>query len=139
MRLNPKITFHDLREDYDNKCLAEQVMQYLEEKLVVVGGGKNYGQVVFLAGGAGSGKGFAIKNYLEGNKFKVFDPDAFKDAFIRMRDALKNPQIKSYYQLKYGTELKRRNQGHTEGHWWTGSAQPKGRCHNAPVSQGHKP
>ena len=104
MKLNPKITFHELREDHDNKCLAEQVMHYLEEKLVVVGGGKNYGQVVFLAGGAGSGKGFAIKNYLEGNKFKVFDPDAFKDAFISMRDALKNPKIKSYYQLKYGRD-----------------------------------
>ena len=31
----------------------------LEEKLIVYGGGKRYGQIVFLAGGAGSGKGFA--------------------------------------------------------------------------------
>ena len=106
MKLNPKITFHELREDYENKCLAEQVIrwheEYLEEKLVSLGKGANYGQVAFLAGGAGSGKGFAIKNYLEGNKFKVFDPDAFKDAFIRMREALKNPKIKSYFEMKYG-------------------------------------
>ena len=43
----------------------------LEEKLILFNGGKNYGQVVFMAGGAGSGKGFAIKNFLEGNKFKI--------------------------------------------------------------------
>jgi len=35
--------------------------QYLEEKLILYGQGKRYGQIVFLAGGAGSGKGFAIK------------------------------------------------------------------------------
>ena len=37
--------------------LAEQ---YLEEKLIMYNQGKRYGQIVFLAGGAGSGKGFAI-------------------------------------------------------------------------------
>lgn len=98
MRLNPKITFHDLREDYTNRCIAEQVMQYLEEKLVVVGKGAKYGQVIFLAGGAGSGKGFAIKNYLEGDKFKVFDPDAFKDAFVKMAENLKNPEMIEFCQ-----------------------------------------
>lgn len=83
---SPKITFHTLREEYTGRCLAEQVQQYLEEKLIILGKGANYGQVVFLAGGAGSGKGFAITNFLEGNKFKVFDPDGFKDAFLRIRD-----------------------------------------------------
>ena len=33
---------------------------FLTEKSIVVGNGAKYGQVIFLAGGAGSGKGFAI-------------------------------------------------------------------------------
>lgn len=82
----PKITFHTLREEYTGRCLAEQVQQYLEEKLIILGKGARYGQVVFLAGGAGSGKGFSVTNFLEGGKFKVFDPDGFKDAFLKIRD-----------------------------------------------------
>ena len=38
--------------------------QELEEKLILFNGGKNYGQIVFMAGGAGSGKGFAIQNFM---------------------------------------------------------------------------
>ena len=45
--------------------------QELEEKLILFNGGKNYGQIVFMAGGAGSGKGFAIQNFLQREKFKV--------------------------------------------------------------------
>ena len=36
----------------------------LEEKLILYNNGAKYGQVVFLAGGAGSGKGFAISNFM---------------------------------------------------------------------------
>jgi len=50
-------------------------MQMLAEKLLVIGKGAKYGQIIFLAGGAGSGKGFAIKNFIEGNKYKVRDVD----------------------------------------------------------------
>ena len=50
----------------------------LDEKLIMVNNGAKYGQVIFLAGGAGSGKGFAIKNFLEGEKFKVRDVDEWK-------------------------------------------------------------
>ena len=49
--------------------------QYLEEKLILYQQGKRYGQIVFLAGGAGSGKGFAIKNFMEGEKFKIREVD----------------------------------------------------------------
>ena len=59
----------------------------LEEKLILFNGGKNYGQVVFMAGGAGSGKGFAIKNFLEGNKFKIRDVDEWKKALIKLAKA----------------------------------------------------
>ena len=72
--------------------LAEQ---YLEEKLIMYNQGKRYGQIVFLAGGAGSGKGFAIRNFMEKEKFKVRDVDAWKTAFMKLADTTdKYPEIK---------------------------------------------
>jgi len=72
--------------------LAEK---YLEEKLILYNQGKRYGQVVFLAGGAGSGKGFAIRNFMEKEKFKVRDVDAWKTAFMTLADTTnKYPEIK---------------------------------------------
>ena len=82
--------------------------QYLEEKLIMYAQGKRYGQIVFLAGGAGSGKGFAIKNFMEGEKFKIRDVDEWKKAYMKLADTkgmypeimglkLKNP--KDVYKL----------------------------------------
>ena len=72
--------------------LAEQ---YLEEKLIMYNQGKRYGQIVFLAGGAGSGKGFAISNFMEKEKFKVRDVDEWKKAFMKLADTKKKfPEIK---------------------------------------------
>lgn len=61
----------------------------LLERLIKLGGGKKYGQVVFLAGGAGSGKGFVTKNFMEGDKFKVRDVDEWKKTFLKI-SRLKN-------------------------------------------------
>jgi len=58
--------------------------RYLQEKLLIVGKGANYGQIVFLAGGGGSGKGFARSNFLEGGKFKVRDVDEWKKMFVTL-------------------------------------------------------
>lgn len=58
--------------------------QSLEEKLVMPNNGAKYGQVVFMAGGAGSGKGYAINNLMNGMDYKTIDPDAFKEAVVRM-------------------------------------------------------
>lgn len=63
--------------------------QSLMEKLIVYNGGKKYGQIVFLAGGAGSGKGFAINNFMEGEKFKVRDVDELKMAFQKLDEMQK--------------------------------------------------
>ena len=72
--------------------LAEQ---YLEEKLILYNQGKRYGQIVFLAGGAGSGKGFAVRNFMEKEKFKVRDVDEWKSAFIELANTTnKYPEIK---------------------------------------------
>ena len=60
--------------------------QQLDEKLIMYNQGKRYGQVVFLAGGAGSGKGFAQSNFMEADKFKVFDVDELKKLFIKFRE-----------------------------------------------------
>ena len=55
----------------------------LDEKLILISNGKKYGQIVFLVGGAGSGKGFALKNFLEGEKFKVRDVDEWKRLLLK--------------------------------------------------------
>ena len=69
--------------------------QYLEEKLIMYQQGKKYGQIVFLAGGAGSGKGFAIKNFMQGELFKIRDVDEWKKSFMKMADLQgKFPEIK---------------------------------------------
>ena len=75
-----------------SQFLAEK---YLEEKLIMYNQGKRYGQIVFLAGGAGSGKGFAIRNFMEKEKFKVRDVDEWKRAFMKIADAQdKYPEIR---------------------------------------------
>ena len=77
--------------------------QYIEliEKQIIVGKGAKYGQIVFMAGGAGSGKGFAIKNFIEGEKFKVRDPDEWKKAFIVLE------KIKKKYKEIRGLDLRK--------------------------------
>ena len=58
--------------------------EFLQEKQIIVGKGAKYGQVVFLAGGAGSGKGFATSHFIEGTKFKIRDVDELKKAFLKI-------------------------------------------------------
>jgi len=64
------------------KYLVEQ--ELLNEKLLLINNGKRYGQIVFLAGGAGSGKGFAGENFINIQDFKVRDVDEMKKSFISM-------------------------------------------------------
>lgn len=87
--------FHKKEYDY---------LEHLHEKQIVYNGGKAYGQVVFLAGGAGSGKGFAISNFMEGPKFKVIDVDELKMAFQKL-DYLNKFTMKQLLD-KYGSKIK---------------------------------
>lgn len=84
--------------------------QYLEEKLVIVGQGKPYGQVIFLAGGAGSGKSHAISNFIHAQNYKIFDPDALKAPYLKWNEIThrypellgrnqKNPEDASYVHM----------------------------------------
>ena len=59
----------------------------LVEKQILYNNGAKYGQIVFLAGGAGSGKGFAIQHFMQGADFKIRDVDELKIAFQKL-DAL---------------------------------------------------
>ena len=81
LRFNSYMDF--ISEDFEMDYLTEDIM-LLTEKLIMFNQGKKYGQVVFMAGGAGSGKGFASKNFMEVNKFKVRDVDEWKKAFMAM-------------------------------------------------------
>jgi hypothetical protein len=68
---------------------------YLNEKLIVLNNGARYGQIVFLAGGPGSGKGFARDTFMEGDKFKVIDVDEWKKEYQRLSDMFgKYPEIR---------------------------------------------
>jgi hypothetical protein len=79
----------------------------LVEKQILYNQGKKYGQIVFLAGGAGSGKGFAIKNFMQGENFKIRDVDELKVAFQELDDLNK---FKTQDLIdKYGDKLSARD------------------------------
>jgi dephospho-CoA kinase len=62
-------------KDFILEVISEE---QLNEKLLVYNNRKPYGQVVFLAGGAGSGKGFASDHFIDKEMFKVRDVDEMK-------------------------------------------------------------
>lgn len=72
-----RLSFNEYIEhrNYEAEMLAEKQIMY---------SGKKYGQIVFLAGGAGSGKGFAISNFMPGSDFKIRDVDELKLAFQKL-------------------------------------------------------
>ena len=73
-------------KSFKEHLAEQQELADLIEKQIIIGKGKKYGQVVFMAGGSGSGKGFAITNFMEGDKFKVRDVDAWKSAFVKIAE-----------------------------------------------------
>ena len=64
--------------EYKDFILEVISEEQLNEKLLVYNNRKPYGQVVFLAGGAGSGKGFASDHFIDKELFKVRDVDEMK-------------------------------------------------------------
>ena len=62
-------------KDFILEVISEE---QLNEKLLVYNNRKPYGQVVFLAGGAGSGKGFSSSHFIDNTAFKVRDVDKMK-------------------------------------------------------------
>ena len=84
-----RLTLREFIEDQNTEDF-----QSLQEKLIMFNNGKRYGQIVFLAGGAGSGKGFAIKNFMEKEKFKVRDVDEWKVGLLKLaKERGRNPEL----------------------------------------------
>lgn len=69
--------------------------EFLLEKLIVLNNGAKYGQIVIVLGGTGSGKGFAISNFLENDKFKSINVDDWKEAFLKLcqRNKIEHPEL----------------------------------------------
>jgi hypothetical protein len=71
-------------------------LRFLNEKLIVhkSTASKNYGNIILLAGGAGSGKGFATDNFLDSGLYKRRDIDEVKKLFIKLQQLKKKwPEI----------------------------------------------
>lgn len=64
----------------------ELLSEYKElfEKEITFKGRKKFGQVVIAAGGAGSGKGFALDKFIRLPNAKTFDVDALKSKLIKL-------------------------------------------------------
>ena len=77
--------------------------EQLDEKLITFSNRAPYGQIVFMAGGAGSGKGFAIDNFIDAAGFKVRDVDEMKKAVGKL-DQLGKFSVDKWYK-KYGKKL----------------------------------
>ena len=84
--------------------LAEESME-LMEKLITFGGEAypKFGNIIIMAGGAGSGKGFILSN-LVGAEGKVFDVDALKTL------ASKTPAIKKRVMDELGVDIEKLSQ-----------------------------
>ena len=57
--------------------------QYLEELWISPHNGAKYGQVIFLVGGAGSGKSTATRKFINTTNYKILNPDDLKGLLIQ--------------------------------------------------------
>ena len=87
-----------LNEEVRNESLA--AADVLNEVLIQFGGRKQtqFGQVVIMAGGAGSGKGFVLDNLVD-IQGRVFDVDAMKKL------ALKTPGLIKRVKQEFGVDM----------------------------------
>lgn len=80
---------HNIHEIFDLNS------QLLLEKQILINNDARYGQAVLFGGGAASGKGFAITNFMRGEMFRVIDVDDLKRLLIKI-DTIKKkyPEIR---------------------------------------------
>jgi hypothetical protein len=106
--------FKDGSGEYDTKPFSLDTIkeEQLDEKLITFSNRAPYGQVVFMAGGAGSGKGFAIQNFIDSAGFKVRDVDEMKKSVGEL-DKLGKFSIDAWYK-KYSKNLKPEEREHVE-------------------------
>lgn len=70
--------------------------RFLAEAFISPNKGANYGQIIFLVGGAGSGKSTAIRNLIDASKYKTVNPDDVK----RLMQKAAKAGFKGYEELK---------------------------------------
>ena len=117
---NIKISQRRSKMNIIKKLIMEVINEeQLDEKLITYNNRKPYGQVVFLAGGAGSGKGFSRSNFLDDAGFKVRDVDEMKkqlqtlnrigkidvDTIIKKYGKRIKPKDMEEIQMVFNTEL----------------------------------
>jgi len=54
-------------------------LKYLQESFISPNNGARYGQVIFLVGGAASGKSTAIRKFIDSGSYKILNPDDVKE------------------------------------------------------------
>lgn len=101
-------------KSFNHYITEQKKIQTLLEKQIIVGRGAKYGQIIFLAGGAGSGKGFARTHFIEGEKFKVRDVDDWKKAFITLAKTKKKYKEIRGLDLTRPTDVKKLHKFVTE-------------------------
>ncbi|WP_298751893.1 hypothetical protein [uncultured Arcobacter sp.] len=85
----------------------EVYQEIISERLIVVNNDAKYNQVLILGGGAGSGKGFAIKKMINSSQYKVIDTDELKSMLIRISnlkdkyDSIKNLDLRKPNDVFY--------------------------------------
>lgn len=68
----------------------------LDEKLIILGKGAKFGQIIFLAGGSASGKGFALQRFIDANSYVVRNPDDIKERLVHFKNiGEKYPELKN--------------------------------------------
>lgn len=88
--------------------IFEQITEeLLNEKLITYGNRAPYGQVVFIAGGAASGKGFAIENFIDSASYRIRDVDEMKKQ-IQTLDRMRKVSIDKIID-KYGRNMKQKD------------------------------
>lgn len=89
--------------------------EYLEEKLLILGGGKKYEQAVILSGGAGSGKTFATNHFIQGENYKILNVDDLKELVIKLSKSAQRVGLSPKMQvlLPQVTGMDMRNPEHT--------------------------
>jgi len=114
-----KITIRTMKGDFtgdikDIKILHQDNVneEQIDEKLITFSNRAPYGQIVFMAGGAGSGKGFAISNFIDSAGFKVRDVDEMKTAVGKL-DKLGKFSVDAWYK-KYADKLSEKDRAHVE-------------------------
>jgi hypothetical protein len=105
-----KIAYFDKQDIVGDNALFES--EQLDEKLITFSNRKPYGQIVFMAGGAASGKGFAIDNFIDAAGFKVRDVDEMKSAVGKL-DQLGKFSIDDWFK-KYASKLPEEDRAHVE-------------------------